>query len=421
MKKITIIFVLMLFPLSIAHAFLPLLMAGLDYAAPIALRTAITRGVGALTIEAAERQVIANATKVALNRSVARLATGSPNPTKFQLISGAATWATLGEVLLDIGDEIFGVDQNAGVSSGSTADNGRQYYIGAGSGGTAPYYSGDYPENLLYSAYRYQSSNGILPCSSSAGCTYSTSITVQSSSTTTNGNITYSVGYQSSYATTSGTILTVDRTVSYTVRINTSYDSAIAPQTADITAEQEQKIISTPLDAQRMADAMNALLLDAASQPDYDGLPISSSSPLVTAQDVLEAAASVGRPNPTQAEWASPWQDLETSTEPGTDTGTEPGTDTGTGGGSETATPPTLDNPPDGKTILAPILEMFSEWDDFSIGSRAASCPIAEFELWDKNFVIDSHCQLIENNREVIKIVFLIFWGFAAFRRVMSA
>ena len=212
MKKITIIFVLMLFPLSIAHAFLPLLMAGLDYAAPIALRTAITRGVGALTIEAAERQVIANATKVALNRSVARLATGSPNPTKFQLISGAATWATLGEVLLDIGDEIFGVDQNAGVSSGSTADNGRQYYIGAGSGGTAPYYSGDYPENLLYSAYRYQSSNGILPCSSSAGCTYSTSITVQSSSTTTNGNITYSVGYQSSYATTSGTILTVDRT-----------------------------------------------------------------------------------------------------------------------------------------------------------------------------------------------------------------
>lgn len=420
MKKIIIIFLLIVFSLSTAHAFLPLLMAGLDYAAPIALRTAITRGVGALTIEAAERQVIASATKTALNRSVARLATGSSNPTRFQLVSGAATWATLGEILLDIGDEIFGVDQNAGVSSGSTADNGRQYYIGAGSGGTGPYYSGDYPENLLYSAYRYQSSNRILPCSSSAGCTYSASITVQSSSTGSNGTV-YTIGYQASYPTVSGTTLTVDRTASYAVRINANYDSTITPQIPDITTEQEQTVKNTPLDAQRMADVMNSLLLDAASQPDYDGLPISSSSPLVTAQDVLDAAASVGRTNPTQAEWTTPWEDLEPSTEPGTDTGTEPGTDTGTGGGSETATPPTLDNPPDGKIILAPILGMFPEWDDFSIGSRAAICPIAEFELWDKIFVIDSHCELIENNRDVIKIVFLIFWSFAAFRRVMSA
>lgn len=419
MKKIIIIFFLILFPLSIAHAFLPLLMAGLDFAAPIALRTAISRGVGALTIEAAERQVLASATKAALNRSVARLATGSPNPTKFQLISGAATWATLGEVLLNIGDEIFGVDQNAGVSSGSTADNGRQFYIGAGSGGTAPYYSGDYPENLLYSAYRYQSSNGLLPCTSSAGCAYSSSITVHSSTTASNGNITYSVGYQLSYPTTSGTTLTVERTTNYTVRINANYDSAIIPQTADISAEQEQKIISTPLDAQKMADTMNALLLDAASQPDYDGLPISSSSPLVTAQDVLDAAASVGRTNPTQAEWTTPWQDLETSTEP--DTGTEPDTDTGTGGGSETATPPTLDNPPDGKAILAPILGMFPEWEDFSIGTRSAVCPVAEFTVWDKNFVIDSHCGLIEQNRELIKVIFLIVWAFSAFRQVMSA
>jgi len=419
MKKIIIIFFLILFPLSIAHAFLPLLMAGLDFAAPIALRTAISRGVGALTIEAAERQVLASATKAALNRSVARLATGSPNPTKFQLISGAATWATLGEVLLNIGDEIFGVDQNAGVSSGSTADNGRQFYIGAGSGGTAPYYSGDYPENLLYSAYRYQSSNGLLPCTSSSGCAYSASITVQSSTTASNGNITYSVGYQLSYPTTSGTTLSVERTTNYTVRINANYDSAIIPQTADISAEQEQKIISTPLDAQKMADTMNALLLDAASQPDYDGLPISSSSPLVTAQDVLDAAASVGRTNPTQAEWTTPWQDLETSTEP--DQGTEPDTDTGTGGGSETATPPTLDNPPDGKTILAPILGMFPEWEDFSIGTRSAVCPVAEFTVWDKNFVIDSHCGLIEQNRELIKVIFLIVWAFSAFRQVMSA
>ncbi|HBX8197626.1 TPA: hypothetical protein MIH59_12295 [Klebsiella pneumoniae] len=421
MKKIVLglgIFLIIL-P-TISYAFLPLLIAGADFAGAAALRTAISRGAAQLAVSAAERQVLENATKTALNQSVKRLVAMSPNPTRFQLATGAITWAGLGSALLDLGDEIFGVDQSAGVSSGDSADNGRKFYVGAGSGGTKPYFSGDYPESLIYSAYRYQSSNGLLPCNSASGCTYSAGFSVLSSSTGSSGSTTYQIQYQNSYLTSSGSTVTVDRTASYTVLPNASYDSAITPQSADITAEQEETAKNTPLNPQRLADVANALLLDAASQSDYAGIPVSSANPLVTANDFSEALSAVGRTQPTNAEWTTPWEDLETTTDTGTDTGTGGGTDSGSG--SETATEPTLDSPPDGKTILSPLLNIFpADWGNFSVGSRDAVCPVGEFEIWDKNFVIDSHCGLIEQNRELIKIIFLIVWAFSAFRRVMSA
>ncbi|MEG8848043.1 hypothetical protein U4T44_17525 [Klebsiella pneumoniae] len=419
MKKIILVIILIILPIS-SYAFLPLLIAGADYAGAAALRTAISRGAAQLAVSAAERQVLENATKTALNQSVKRLIAMSPNPTRFQLATGAITWAGLGSALLDLGDEIFGVDQSAGVSSGDSADNGRKFYVGAGSGGTKPYFSGDYPESLIYSAYRYQSSNGLLPCNSASGCTYSAGFSVLSSSTGSSGSTTYQIQYQNSYLTSSGSTVTVDRTASYTVLPNASYDSAITPQSADITAEQEETAKNTPLNPQRLADVANALLLDAASQSDYAGIPVSSANPLVTANDFSEALSAVGRTQPTNAEWTTPWEDLETTIDTGTDTGTGGGTDSGSG--SETATEPTLDSPPDGKTILSPLLNIFpADWGNFSVGSRDAVCPVGEFEIWDKKFVIDSHCGLIEQNRELIKIIFLIVWAFSAFRRVMSA
>lgn len=419
MKKNILVIILIILPIS-SYAFLPLLIAGADYAGAAALRTAISRGAAQLAVSAAERQVLENATKTALNQSVKRLIAMSPNPTRFQLATGAITWAGLGSALLDLGDEIFGVDQSAGVSSGDSADNGRKFYVGAGSGGTKPYFSGDYPESLIYSAYRYQSSNGLLPCNSASGCTYSAGFSVLSSSTGSSGSTAYQIQYQNSYLTSSGSTVTVDRTASYTVLPNASYDSAITPQSADITAEQEETAKNTPLNPQRLADVANALLLDAASQSDYAGIPVSSANPLVTANDFSEALSAVGRTQPTNAEWTTPWEDLETTIDTGTDTGTGGGTDSGSG--SETATEPTLDSPPDGKTILSPLLNIFpADWGNFSVGSRDAVCPVGEFEIWDKNFVIDSHCGLIEQNRELIKIIFLIVWAFSAFRRVMSA
>ncbi|MEI7164780.1 hypothetical protein [Pectobacterium parmentieri] len=370
-----------------------------------------------MAVSAAERQVLVNSTKIALNQSVARLATGYANPTKFQLASGAASWAYIGDSLLKIGDEIFGSDPNAGISSSAdikNVDNGREFYIGAGKGGTTPFLSGDHPENLILSAYKFRADSGGLYCPSGAQCTYGTALRMNRVTPSGDGRFTqYEAGYDISY---SGKMVSLGEI--FSVHKNASYDQNITPTSPDITTAQQETAKNTPLNAQQMADTLNSLLLDAASQPDYRGIPITSSTPLVTAQDIRDAAAAVGRPNPSQVEWTSPWTDLqpETQPQPQPEPNPEPNPQP-----EPPAVQPTLDSPPDGKTVLAPITGAFSEWENFSIGSRSAQCPTAEFSVWDKNFIVDSHCGLIEKNRELIKLFCLICWGFSSFRRVMSA
>lgn len=415
MKKIIFVAVGIVFFCATANAVIPALVIGAETIGSFALRSAISRGAAQMTIAAAERQVIANATKISLNQSVARLATGYANPTRWQLANGTMTWAGLGEILLNVGDEIFGSDPNAGISSSSdlkTVDNGRKFYIGAGKGGSAPFLSGDFQENLVSSAYKFRADNGALYCPSGAQCIYGAGLRLNRVTPSSDGRFTqYEAGYDITYA---------GKTVSlgeiFSVHKNSSYDQNIIPSSPDITTAQQETAKKTPLNAQQMADALNALLLDAASQPDYQGVLISSGQPLVTAQDILDAAAAVGRPNPSQAEWATPWSDLqpETQTQPQPEPNPQPQPE-------PPAVPPEMESAPDGKIVLAPLIGAFPEWRDFSIGSRATQCPVAEFSVWDKNFIVDSHCDLIEKNRELIKLFCLICWGFGAFRRVMSA
>ncbi|WP_437216997.1 hypothetical protein [Pectobacterium sp. LFLA-215] len=407
---------------EVARGFLvPAVMVGETIGAAV-LRSIISRGAAQAAVSAAERQVLANATKVSLNQSVARLATGYSTPTRLQLASGAATWAFLGSQMLKIGDEIFseqifGADQSgtAGISSSpdiKTIDNGRKFYIGAGKGGAAPILSGDYPENLIMSAYKYRAQNGALYCPSGAQCSYGAELRVNRATPSSDGRFTQ---YEMNYA-----VIYSGKTVSlgeiFSVHKNSGYDPAIIPVSPDITTEQQEFAQKTALDAQQMADVLNALMLDAAAQPDYRGIAVTSASPLITAQDILTAANTVGRPNPTQAEWATPWENLqpETQPQPQPEPNPEPNPE-------PSAVPPEMESPPDGKTVLAPLTGAFSEWGNFSIGQRAAQCPLAEFTIWDENFVVDSHCELIEKNRDLIRIFCLICWMFAAFRRVMSA
>ncbi|WP_174870584.1 hypothetical protein [Pectobacterium polaris] len=422
MKKIIFVAVGTLIFCEAARGFLvPVVMVGETIGAAV-LRSIISRGAAQAAVSAAERHALTNATKTALNQSVARLATGYSTPTRLQLASGAATWAFLGSEVLKIGDDIFaekifGADESglAGISSSpdiQRVDNGRKFYIGAGKGGAAPILSGDYPENLIMSAYKYRSKNGALYCPSGAQCSYGAALRVNRTTPSSDGRFTQ---YEMQYAITYGG-KTVQLGEIFSVHKNSGYDPAITPVSPDITPEQHEFAQKTALDAQQMADVLNALLLDAAAQPDYRGIAVTSASPLITAQDILTAANTVGRPSPTQAEWATPWENLQPETQPQSQPEPNPEPNP-----EPPAVPPEMESPPDGKTVLAPLTGMFSEWDSFSIGSRSAQCPTAEFTIWDTNFVVDSHCGLIEKNRDLIRIFCLICWGFASFRRVMSA
>ncbi|MBE5223077.1 hypothetical protein IG608_16685 [Pectobacterium sp. A113-S21-F16] len=397
-----------------AHAVIPALVIGAETIGGFALRAAILRGAANSSVYAAERIAMSNVTKIAINQSVARISASTGS--RLKMASGVASWALIGDSLLKIGGEIFGSDPNAGISSASSIsaiDNGRKFFSGAGKGGSSPYFSGDEHEGLVAAVYQYRADNGILYCPSGAKCSYSPDFSVLS--TRVSGGLTdHTLRYSFSYPQSSGTIKTDYISEIVSVQQNKNYSPTIAPSVPDITPEQQEQLQQTALNAQQLADTLNALLLDAASQPNYAGFPVTSSNPLISAQNVLDAAAAVGRPSPTQAEWTSPWQDLQPENQPQPEPNPEPNPE-------PSAVPPEMESPPDGKTVLAPLTGAFSEWGNFSIGQRAAQCPLAEFTIWDENFVVDSHCELIEKNRDLIRIFCLICWMFAAFRRVMSA
>ncbi|MEI7336023.1 hypothetical protein LHL03_11095 [Pectobacterium carotovorum] len=316
MKKIFFAVAGAAFFCATAHAIIPALVVGAETIGGFALRSAISRGAANAAVYAAERQAMSNVTKIALNRSVAKIsASAAP---RLKLVSGVASWALIGDSLLKISDEIFGSDPNAGISSASTlaaVDNGRKFFSGAGKGGASPYFSGDEHESLVAAVYKYRSDNGILYCPSGAKCSYSPDFSVVS--TRVSGGLTdYTLRYSFSYPQSSGTIKTDYISEVVSVQQNKNYSPTIAPSVPDITPEQQEQLQRTALDAQKLADTLNALLLDAASQPDYQGVPISSSNPLISARDILDAAAAVGRPNPTQAEWATPWADLQPESQP---------------------------------------------------------------------------------------------------------
>ncbi|MDY4334383.1 hypothetical protein SOV78_10260 [Pectobacterium brasiliense] len=416
MKKIFFAVAGAAFFCATAHAIIPALVVGAETIGGFALRSAISRGAANSSVYVAERVAMSNLTRIAINKSVAKISASSA--TRLKLAGGVASWALIGDSLLKISGEIFGSDHNAGISSASTLaaiDNGRKFFSGAGKGNSAPYFSGDYHEGLVSAVYQYRSDNAILYCPSGAKCTHGLDFSV--TATRVSGGLTdYTVRYSFSYPQSSGTLKTDYVSEVISVQQNKNYSPEIAPTAPDITPEQQEQLQKTALNAQQLADTLNALLLDAASQPDYEGIPVTSSNPLISARDILDAAVSVGRSSPSQAEWTSPWQDLQPETLPQPQPNPEPNPQP-----EPPAVPPELDTPPDGKTVLAPLTGAFSEWENFSIGQRAAQCPLAEFTIWDENFVVDSHCELVEKNRDLIRIFCLICWMFAAFRRVMSA
>ncbi|PPE62183.1 hypothetical protein F157LOC_01021 [Pectobacterium brasiliense] len=416
MKKIVFVAMGVALFCTAANAVIPALVIGVETVAGFALRAAVSRGAANAAVYSAERVAMSNVTKIAINQSVAKISASTGS--RLKMASGVASWALIGDSLLKIGGEIFGSDPNAGISSASSIsaiDNGRKFFSGAGKGGSTPYFSGDEHAGLVAAVYQYRADNGILYCPSGAKCTHSPDFSV--TATRVSGGLTdYTVRYGFSYQQSSGTLKTDFVSEVISVQQNKNYSPEITPTAPDITPEQQQQLQKTALNAQSLADTLNALLLDAASQTDYAGIPVTSSNPLISARDILDAASAVGRPNPTQAEWTAPWSDLQPETQPQLEPNPQPQPEPET-----PPIPPELESPPDGKAVLSPLIGAFPEWENFSIGARSAQCPVAEFTIWDENFVLDSHCELIEKNRELIKLFCLICWGFASFRRVMSA
>lgn len=208
MKKIIFLFLGVIFFCAAANAIIPALVVGAETVAGFALRAAVSRGAANSAVYAAERVAMSNVTRIAINQSVAKISASSA--TRLKLASGVASWALIGDSLLKIGDEIFGTDPNAGISSSPTLtaiDNGRKFFSGAGKGGSSPYFSGDEHAALVAAVYQYRADNGVLYCPSGAKCTHSPDFSV--TATRISGGLTdYTLRYSFSYPQSSGSIKT---------------------------------------------------------------------------------------------------------------------------------------------------------------------------------------------------------------------
>ena len=223
----------------------------------------------------------------------------------------------------------------------------------------------------------------------------------------------------------------------------------------------DSKTLESELPAQFVADAINKLYKDATSAEGYDGLPYDESKKL-TAEDVKKLAPNlptIGDARETIVDTASgsgvrPGTGLKTDTSTGslTETPANPDTDgvkdpirntspnvdagkvEGTGNSTGTvkdgnididvnvnldlgqypeAAEPTLE-PVEASAILQPIFDLFPALQNYHVPDHESACYRPTFELWGKEYVIESHCDLLEQHRDLLKSVCSVIWAIAA-------
>lgn len=223
----------------------------------------------------------------------------------------------------------------------------------------------------------------------------------------------------------------------------------------NLTEEDKRQPVSKDL----LSDFVDRLWKDTAAQPDYAGEPyvpnkitpdlISQVSPAPpTIGDMLDSlndtvtAGSGVRSGTTLTPDTGTGDLIEPST--GTDTGNEPiggivsptvpGTGTGTVGDQNinidvnldlgdypAVNQPTLDEPPTAANILDPIFNLFPSLQNYQVPEHTSECPRPSFEAFGETYEVSAHCDLMEDQRETIGVIMLLFWSICALAIVLKA
>lgn len=195
-----------------------------------------------------------------------------------------------------------------------------------------------------------------------------------------------------------------------------------------VTATELADLLSdTQLDNRTVADMLTDLLSQAASKTGYDGVPFTDDD-YITDTEVANALKSLNG-TLTAASLMTSAEDKNgnivisnTTTNVGGDTSNETTIEAKVDLGEDpNIKSPELEETPTGKQILAPIQESMPFLNDFKITGRDAQCPVARFSVFDHDYVIDKHCDLIEQNRKLIELFVSILWAFVALRAVLKA
>lgn len=77
--------------------------------------------------------------------------------------------------------------------------------------------------------------------------------------------------------------------------------------------------------------------------------------------------------------------------------------------------------PPTAYQILEPFKQFFPELQNVHIQNRGVSCPTWSFEALGHIYTIDSHCPILEKNRNVFSVLFILIWSIIAIKKLLSA
>jgi hypothetical protein len=83
--------------------------------------------------------------------------------------------------------------------------------------------------------------------------------------------------------------------------------------------------------------------------------------------------------------------------------------------------PPILEDIPTVQMILDPIFSLFPSLKNFSAPSHNSVCPVGSFDFAGHNFVMDSHCEIIESQRGALGVFFILAWTIAGLIVVLKA
>ncbi|WP_343730460.1 hypothetical protein [Duganella sp.] len=183
--------------------------------------------------------------------------------------------------------------------------------------------------------------------------------------------------------------------------------------------------LNKALSDQFLAAAANAAWKAASN---YGGLPWTPSDP-VTPADVAAWRAENPSIVPTVGDAIAPVSNgnavvisPSNSGQPGTGPSTTPGSGTVVDLGPNPNTPaPTLESIPTAQQILSPLLGLMPDIKSFVVPSHSAACPTASFVALGRAYAIDTHCALLETNRQLIEAVMMLCWTLASVFIVLRA
>lgn len=183
-----------------------------------------------------------------------------------------------------------------------------------------------------------------------------------------------------------------------------------------------------------LARLFNQILSRAVSNPSYQGVPFSSTTP-ITADDVRKAMKSANISNVSLSDLFSPATtgnnqlDIDISflqvnnhtdihnNQPNTQLEDEDNVDIE----DAELTMPEIE-PPTARQILEPFNKFFPTLKNINV-NHSAQCPKWTFDIpfLKFNYEMKEHCSLIEEQRSLIELIFSVVWAFVALRLLLSA